>query len=116
MNKSLLKLSIASTLVVVISGCANKPTAPNQITGAYVSTMEYEPYSCSRLAAELNSLSRRENQLALAQKGRVGSSQVQEFWLGYGTGDGIEASELANVRGEREAIRKTMGIKGCKQK
>jgi hypothetical protein len=34
--------------------------------------------------------------------------------LGYGTGDGVEASELADVRGEKEAVQKTMDIKGCK--
>ena len=114
MRNSVIKLAMASTVIILINGCANKPTNPNQITGAYVSTIKYEPYSCSRLTAELNSLSRRENQLVSAQRSRVGSSGVQEFWLGYGTGDGIEASELANVRGEREAVRKTMGIKGCK--
>ena len=114
MKKLVVKLTIASAFVLLINGCANKPTNPNQITGAYVSTMKYEQYGCSRLTAELNSLSRRENQLVSAQRSRVGSSQVQEFWLGYGSGDGIEASELANVRGEREAVRKTMGIKGCK--
>ena len=114
MKNRVLKLSIVATLLLLVNGCANKPTNPNQITGAYVSTMKYERYGCSRLTVELNSLSRRENQLVAAQKSRVGSSQVQEFWLGYGTGDGIEASELANVRGEREAVRKTMGIKGCK--
>ncbi len=114
MNKFFVKLAIVSALAIGINGCANKPTKPDQITGAYISTIKYEPYSCSRLTAELNSLSRRENQLVQAQKSRVGTSSVQEFWLGYGTGDGVEASELANVRGEREAVRKTMGIKGCK--
>ncbi len=114
MKKLVVKLTIASALVLLINGCANKPTNPSEITGAYVSTIKYEPYSCSRLTAELNSLSRRENQLVSAQKSRVSSSQVQEFWLGYGTGDSVAASELANVRGEREAVRKTMGIKGCR--
>ncbi len=114
MKKLVVKLTTVSALIIAINGCANKPTNPNQITGAYVSTIKYEKYGCSRLTAELNSLSRRENQLVSAQRGRVGSSQVQEFWLGYGTGDGIEASELANVRGEREAVRKTMEIKRCR--
>ncbi len=30
-----------------------------------------------------------------------------------GQGDGIEASELANVRGEKEAVRRAMEIKNC---
>ena len=75
--------------------------------------MKYENYDCSRLAIELNALARRENQLVIAQEQRIKSSNVQAFWFGYGTGDGIEASELANVRGEKEAVRKAMEIKGC---
>lgn len=36
-----------------------------------------------------------------AQDQRIKSSQTQAFWFGYGKGDCMEASELANVRGER---------------
>ena len=61
----------------------------------------------------MSSLSRRENQLATAQEQRIKTSKVQAFWRGYGEGDGIEASELANVRGEREAVRSTMEKKHC---
>ena len=67
-----------------------------------------------RLSAELDSLTRRENQLAVAQEQRVKNSEVQAFWYGYGQGDGMEASELANVRGEREAVRKAMVTKSCR--
>ena len=42
------------------------------------------------------------------------TSETQAFWYGYGQGDGIEASELANVRGEREAVRTAMETKACK--
>jgi len=38
---------------------------------------------------------------------------MQAFWWGFGQGDGIEAAELANVRGEKEAIRHAMEVKGC---
>jgi hypothetical protein len=64
---------------------------------------------------ELDSLARRENQLVAAQEQRVKSNNFQAFWLGYGQGDGIEASELANVRGEKESVRKAMEIKKCGQ-
>ncbi len=89
------------------------PTPPSQITSAYTSGLAYEVYSCSALGKELRSVTRRENQLALAQEQRIKTSNVQAFWLGYGQGDGIEASELANVRGEREAIRTAMERKDC---
>ena len=32
-----------------------------------------------------------------------------------GTGDGVEASELAIVKGEKEAVRKAMDVKGCEK-
>jgi len=100
--------------VFLLVGCANKPTNPTQITGTYVSPLKYERYSCSRLATELGVFKRHEKHLALAQQQRIKSSQVQEFWLGYGTGDSIEASELADVRGEIRALQDVMSRKHCK--
>jgi hypothetical protein len=99
---------------VIMSGCFNMPTPPAQITGAYVSSIRYETFDCNRLSAELESLARRENQLVAAQEQRMKSSQMQAFWIGYGQGDGVEASELASVRGEREAVRKALEVKECK--
>ncbi len=96
-----------------VAGCANMPTPSSQITGSYTSGLRYEGFDCSRLAAELDSLARRENQLSIAQEQRIKTSQTQAFWWGFGQGDGIEASELANVRGEKEAVRKAMETKGC---
>lgn len=99
--------------VLALSGCMNMPTPTAQITGAYASGIKYENYPCARLASEVNSIARRENQLTIAQEQRIKTSQMQAFWWGYGQGDGIEASELANVRGEKEAIRSAMESKGC---
>jgi len=97
----------------LLAGCGNMPTNPAQITGAYVSPVKYDGMTCEQLATEMSSLSRRENQLVTAQEQRIKTSKVQAFWYGYGNGDGIEASELANVRGEREAVRSTMEKKKC---
>lgn len=101
-------------MVAAFTGCLNMPTPTSQITGSYVSGIRYEDLDCQKLAAEMDSLTRRENQLVTAQEQRRKTSQVQAFWWGYGQGDGIEASELANVRGEKEAVRKAMEVKGCK--
>ena len=97
---------------VLLLGCLNMPTPTSQITGAYTSDLRYEGFDCSRLAAELESLARRENQLVTAQEQRIKTSQVQAFWWGFGQGDGVEASELANVRGQKEAVSKAMDVKG----
>jgi hypothetical protein len=98
---------------LLLAGCFNLPTAPQQITGTYTSTIKYEQFDCARLTVELDSLSRREAQLVAAQEERRSSGKIQAFWLGFGQGDGVEASELAQVRGESEAVRKTMGMKTC---
>ena len=110
---------VVIAIAILFSGCVNMPTPPGQITGSYTSGLIYENYDCSQLAIELNALARRENQLVVAQEQRIKSSHVQAFWLssetgvGYGKGDGIEASELANVRGEKEAVRRAREIKHC---
>ncbi len=100
-------------LVLALSACMNMPTPTAQITGVRGSSLAYENYSCQKLASEAASLSRRENQLVIAQEQRIKTSQMQAFWWGFGQGDGLEASELANVRGETDAIRTAMQSKGC---
>ena len=104
---------ILFNLLLLVS--CNMPTPAAQITGSYTSGMKYENYECERLAVEINALARREDQLTIAQEGRRKSSLVQALLLGFGTGDGVEASELANVKGEKEAVRKAMDVKGCEK-
>ncbi len=101
-------------LPISLAACANMPTPTAQITGSYTSGIKYENYDCSRLSTEMDSLARRENQLVLAQEQRIKSSQMQAFWWGFGQGDGMEASELANIRGEKEMVRSTLESKKCK--
>ena len=104
---------LLSVFLIFSVGCMNMPTPPAQITSSYTSGLNYKDFTCEELAAEMASLARRQNQLVTAQEQRVKTSQVQAFWSGYGQGDGVEASELANVKGEIEAVRKAMEIKGC---
>lgn len=112
MNKTTTVL-LATTLLFVV-GCANMPTPPSQITAAHNTGIAYEEFSIDRLQVELDSLKRRESQLVIAQEQRVKTSQTQAFWWGFGQGDGIEASELAVVKGEIEAVQKALAVKGVK--
>ncbi|MBU4233756.1 MAG: hypothetical protein KKD99_10615 [Proteobacteria bacterium] len=115
MNKKKLKVAVLAVVTsTFLVGCMNMPTQSSQITGSYTSGLRYDSFECSRLAVELDSLARRENQLVIAQEQRIKTSQMQAFWWGFGQGDGIEASELANVRGEKEAVRSAMEAKGCR--
>lgn len=103
----------AAALPLALAGCLNMPTQSGQITGGYVNSLKYEGIDCARLSVEYDSINRRESQLAMAQEQRVKTSKMQAFWYGFGQGDGIEASELANVRGEKEAVRKAMDANRC---
>ena len=113
MEKKLKIVALAFVTLAFLVGCLNMPTPSSQITGSYTSGIKYEGLDCRRLAVELDSLTRRENELVFAQEQRIKTSEVQAFWWGYGQGDSLEASELANVRGEKEAVRKAMAEKGC---
>lgn len=108
------KILMCMASAAILTGCMNMPTPTTQITGAYVSPMKYETATCPALVTELSALSRRENQLVAAQNQRIKTSETQAFWMGYGQGDGIEAAEIANVRGEREAVVSSMEKKNCK--
>ena len=115
MNNNIKSTLLVLTPILLLTGCFNMPTPSSQITSSYTSSIKYENFECSRLAVEIGSLARRENQLIIAQEQRVKTSETQAFWWGFGQGDGIEASELANVKGEKEAVRKAMEIKKCSQ-
>ena len=113
MKSNYLSFALAVLASLCVAGCFNMPTPSSQITGSYISPHKYRGYNCQDLTVEASSLARRENMLVIAQEQRLKSSQAQAFWVGYGQGDGIEAVELANVRGEKEAIANVMGRKGC---
>ena len=110
-----IKSVIALSATFALTGCLNVGTPPSQITGAYVSPLKYDGSTCEQLVVESSSLARRYNVLTAAQEQRVSSNKTTAFWLGSGNGDGIEASELATVMGETEAVRTAMETKDCRK-
>ena len=110
-----IKTIAALSATFALTGCLNVGTPPSQITGAYVSPLKYDGSTCEQLVVESSSLARRYNVLTAAQEQRVSSNKTTAFWLGSGNGDGIEASELATVRGETEAVRTAMETKDCRK-
>ncbi|MBA7519558.1 hypothetical protein ES705_11637 [subsurface metagenome] len=109
-----LKFAVFLMLTFILSGCGTMPTPPAQIAGFYVPGMKYEQYDCQSLSIEMSHLERLERQLIIAQQQRIKNSEMQVAWgSGFHLGDGLEAFELANVRGEKEAVRRFMAVKGC---
>ena len=101
-------------ITVFIIGCYNAPTPPSKIEGGHISGLYYEQYDCQTLNDEIKFLEKREKELVIAQEERIKESDDQAFWTeGIGMGDGIVASELNNVRGEKKAARKVFETKGC---
>lgn len=96
-----------------ISGCTDMPTPPSQITASHNSGTQYKNYDCPCLEVELDSLTTQEDELVVAQQQRIEASKEQKHWWGVGLKDGTEASELADVRGQKEAVRREMEAKGC---
>ncbi len=106
-------LRVTVVLSLLLSACANAPTPSSQIGASRGTGANYEEYTCPRLTAEMESLVRRELELIGAQERRIKSSGLQSFLLGVGQGDGAEATELANVRGDQKAVDKVMTAKKC---
>jgi hypothetical protein len=102
-------LAICSILLLV--GCFNMPTPPSQIVGARCSGIQYSNMDLRSLQIEYDSLSKRESDLVIAQNNRIKTSQMQAFWTWFGQGDGIEAAELARVRGDKDAVQAAIAAK-----
>lgn len=100
-------------IAMSVSGCMHMPTEPAKIGGLYVSGVRYEEFDCQQLLNRLDYLETLENQLAISQEQRVKASRIQASLWGYGQGDGIEASALANARGEKVVVLQALASKAC---
>lgn len=105
--------AIVITMCLGLSGCIGMGTHPNQISGSYVSTLIYKDLTCEDLSLELTILKKREAALTLAQKNRVNNNSATAFMWGVGHGDGVEAGQLAEVRGHITAIETVKLENGC---
>tara|TARA_B100000401_G_scaffold159560_1_gene106598 strand:- start:1249 stop:1578 length:330 start_codon:yes stop_codon:yes gene_type:complete len=105
---------LLTLFTLFILGCYNNPTPPSEITGARVSGVFYKQLDCEALNEEIIFLTAREKELIVLQEIRIIESRSQQVWAnGNGKGDGVEASELHQVKGEIFAARKVFQNKGC---
>jgi len=107
------KVVVTGGLSLVLAGCFNLGTKPSEITPAYVPESQYQSQNCQQLDADRQDMYRRKSMLETAQTQRRHSNKVQAFWVGFGNGDGVGASELAQVKGEILAVEKQRELKGC---
>ena len=108
---------IAALLIVV--GCASNP---NKIEAAYVSPLKYQNYDCDQIGLEQSHVERRTNDLYHSLKKEADKDAAQMgvglliFWptlFFLEGGDGPEAAEYAQLKGEYNALRTVSVEKKC---
>lgn len=109
----MIRAAAMALTTLLMAGCFNLATKSSEISAAYVPSSQYASYDCPQLSIELQNLARHKNDLTAAQESRRKSSKLQAFWLGFGNGDGVEAPELANIKGQIFAVQKQSDLKGC---
>ena len=118
MNNKILVLAL-TTVCLGIVGCASNP---NKIDAAYVSPVKYQDFDCQQIAMEMDYVSQRTDLLY----NRLKKERNADNWqMGVGLvlfwpalfflegGDGPEAAEYAQLKGEFEALRTNSVQKRC---
>ncbi|MFG1498870.1 hypothetical protein ABMA70_01590 [Halobacteriovorax sp. XZX-3] len=101
-------------LFFLLTSCANMSTEPEHVKASYVSPQKYANFDCKMLVSEYGGLKQHEKVLVDAQRRRVDDSYSQALMFGgIGKGDGVEAFELASVRGQIIAVKKNYESKNC---
>lgn len=100
-------------LALFAAGCAKNPES---IAPAYVSEVGYQSYSCQQLAQEQQRLNEAYT-VAEAQQKKARSNDIAGVILiglpvSSMSGDNI-APQIANLKGQQEAVRKAMIAKNC---
>lgn len=119
MKRIPLPAAAISLSLLLVAGCASKP---EDIATSYVSTIQYQRYDCSQLAAETAHVERRVVDLyqSLTKRAKGDSWQMGVglvlFWptlFALEGGDGPDAAEYARMKGEYEALRQVSLSKKC---
>ena len=103
---------------LVLAGCASKSA---DITPAYVSPVLYQGYTCQQLAQEAQGVSTRAAQVSGAQDKKRTDDQIATgvavvvFWPAafFVGGDGPQAAELAQLKGQMTAVEQASTQKKC---
>lgn len=114
------RLIISVVISLFLISCASNP---DKISAAYVSPLKYKDYDCDQIALEMDSITHRTNELYHQLK----KERTADDWeMGIGLvlfwpalfllegGDGPEAAEYAQLKGEYQAVRENAVLKKCK--
>src|SRR5262245_31268348 len=112
---------IVSTIIValLLGGCASKSS---EISAAYVSPIPYHSYTCAQLAMEAQAVSAKAAELSGVQDQKRTNDQIATgvaivvFWPAAFLvgGDGQVAAQLAQMKGQMNAIEQASIQKRCR--
>jgi hypothetical protein len=108
----------AALAALTLAGCASKAS---DVAPSYVSPMTYQSYTCAQLAAEAQRVSAAAAAASGAQDSQATKDAVATtvgvviFWpsLFFIGGDKQTAAELANLKGQMDAIQQVSIQKQC---
>lgn len=115
---TLMPLSCALSLALALSGCATRSA---DVKAELADAASYASWNCERLAVEADTVQQRAADVAYAVDARVGNNMialgvgVMVFWpaLLAMRPDGMEAQELAQLKGRYEAMRVASTRRAC---
>ncbi len=110
---------VLATSLLALAGCASHP---DKIEAVYVSPLKYKDYDCEQIQMELDSVSQRTARLYQSLEAEATADQVQMgiglllFWpalLALEGGDGPQATEYAQLKGEYRALHEAAVKEKC---
>jgi hypothetical protein len=120
MPRKTIATAMALALAANLAGCA---TQPSNVQAAYVSSMKYDSYDCKRLMREAEEVDTRLRQVTgtLQSKANTDAALMTVgliiFWPALlalpATGGKAEEQELAHLKGEAEAVTRSLKEKDC---
>jgi hypothetical protein len=113
------KMTYLGIVLCLIAGCASNP---DKIDAAYVSPLKYRNYDCDQIAVEMHYVGQRTTELYTRLKSERKKDNAQMgvglvlFWpalIFLEGGDGPEAAEYAQLKGNYEALQDNAILRKC---
>ena len=114
-----IRFFILLLLAMLLVGCA---TAPEKLGSTYVSPLQYKDYTCDQIGMEMQRVSRKVAELrgTLAKDASNDAAQMGIglvlFWPALfflEGGDGVNAAQYSQLKGEFEALEQVAIQKNC---
>lgn len=114
-----MRAQLSLLAAVLLAGCAS---SADNVAPSYVSSAAYQNFNCQQLTEEARRVSQHAARAAGAQDKQARNDAIATgtalvlFWPAaffVSGGDGANAAQLANLRGQKEAIEEAATQKNC---